>query len=100
MAPRGDKSDAAEEEAAVAQVEKRPISTILIIIGTQYSFLYILIYLCVYNIYICVFFPIFSGVLVVAHGFIWELVLGLTAMQTEALPVVNKFQLTEDPHPA
>ncbi|PON55111.1 COBRA-like protein [Parasponia andersonii] len=41
-------------ETAVAQVEKRPISTILIII----------------------------------------------AMQTEALPVVNKFQLTEDPHPA
>ncbi|ONH92162.1 hypothetical protein PRUPE_8G159400 [Prunus persica] len=50
MSPHGDKSDAAEE-ALVAETEKRPISTILIVI----------------------------------------------AMQTEALPVVNKFNLTEDP---
>ncbi|OMO92885.1 hypothetical protein COLO4_17245 [Corchorus olitorius] len=51
MAPHGEGSDAAEE-AMVAQVEKHPISSILIVI----------------------------------------------AMQTEALPVVNKFQLTENPH--
>ncbi|KAL5561125.1 hypothetical protein UlMin_030872 [Ulmus minor] len=51
MAPRGDKSDAAVEAAVVAEPQRRPISTVLIVI----------------------------------------------AMQTEALPVVNKFQLTEDP---
>ncbi|TQE12113.1 hypothetical protein C1H46_002316 [Malus baccata] len=50
MAPHGDKSDAAVE-ALVSEAEKRPISTILLVI----------------------------------------------AMQTEALPVVNKFNLTEDP---
>ncbi|PKI52928.1 hypothetical protein CRG98_026759 [Punica granatum] len=49
--PRGDAS-AAAEEAMLAQLEKRPVCTILIII----------------------------------------------AMQTEALPVVNKFQLVEDPN--
>ncbi|XP_022747992.1 5'-methylthioadenosine/S-adenosylhomocysteine nucleosidase 2-like isoform X2 [Durio zibethinus] len=51
MASHGKESDTAVE-AMVAQVEKHPISSILIII----------------------------------------------AMQTEALPVVNKFQLTENPH--
>ena len=33
MAPHGDKSDAAEE-TTVAEAEKRPISTILIVMGT------------------------------------------------------------------
>ncbi|PKI34823.1 hypothetical protein CRG98_044784 [Punica granatum] len=49
MAPHGDRSDAAEE-ATAAQLEKRPISTVVIII----------------------------------------------AMQTEALPLVDRFQLIED----
>ncbi|RVW93315.1 5'-methylthioadenosine/S-adenosylhomocysteine nucleosidase 1 [Vitis vinifera] len=49
MAPHDDRSDVAEE-AMVAEAEKRPIATIVIII----------------------------------------------AMQTEALPLVNRFQLTED----
>ncbi|XVE93777.1 hypothetical protein REPUB_Repub01dG0223900 [Reevesia pubescens] len=52
MAPHRQGSDSASVEAMVAQVEKHPISSILIII----------------------------------------------AMQTEALPVVNKFQLIENPH--
>ncbi|GAV60298.1 PNP_UDP_1 domain-containing protein [Cephalotus follicularis] len=50
MAPHGDESDGGGEAAIVIEAEKRPISTIVIVI----------------------------------------------AMQTEALPLVNKFQLTED----
>ncbi|ONH92163.1 hypothetical protein PRUPE_8G159500 [Prunus persica] len=58
MAPHGDKSDAADE-TMVAKAEKRPISTILIVL-----------------------------VMIFASN--------LTAMQSEALPVVNKLNLSED----
>ncbi|VVA15616.1 PREDICTED: 5'-methylthioadenosine/S-adenosylhomocysteine [Prunus dulcis] len=58
MAPHGDKSDAADE-TMVAKAEKRPISTILIVM-----------------------------VMIFASN--------LTAMQSEALPVVNKLNLSED----
>ena len=55
MAPRGDKSDAADE-AAVAQVEKRPISTVLIIIGNSCSFFSMCVCVCVcVFMYLCIF---------------------------------------------
>ena len=89
MASHGNKS---EEEAAISEAPNTPITTIVIIIGTQYYTLS-LICMCVYVEYIFLFFVIW--VLIVFCCFIHG-DFGGPAMQTEALPLVNRFQLTED----
>ena len=77
MAALGDQS---EEQAMAAQPKpqnRRPISNIVIVVGT-------LGFLCCLFLFDCVNVNVSME---------W-----MTAMQTEALPIVNRFQLTEDPH--
>ena len=76
MAPRGDKSDAADE-AAVAQVEKRPISTVLIIIGNSCSFFSMCVCVCAcvcIYVFMYIFISDFLGFWLFMMCFLWVLV--------------------------
>ena len=95
MASHGNKS---EEEAAISEAPNTPISTIVIIIGTQYytlSVIYVCVCVCVLE-YIFLFFVIWVLIVFCLCCFIHGDFGGGPAMQTEALPLVNRFQLTED----
>lgn len=82
MGPHGDGSDDMEKSEVAQSESRRPISTVVFVIGT-------LLFLHV-SIYVVIRLRVFGFM-----NFFCCLLLGAAAMQAEALPLVNKFGLSE-----